>query len=141
MTTLIKNLSKIVSRSCVTHYYIYLTYHLHVGNLQTAQKQEKSHQYIKLVTTVTSRITDQYLYFRVFLRYSNVVYMIEYIRTYKKLKFFTTNNSSSKQSTLPIMLSFKCQIKFMKILKKINIRQVFLLTSHKPSILSIIKNS
>ena len=50
------------------------------------------------MTTVTSRITDQYLYFRVFLRYSNVVYMIEYIRTYKKLKFFTTNSSKFQVS-------------------------------------------
>ena len=46
---------------------------------------------------------------------------IEYIRTYKKIKLFTTNNTAFKQGTMPIMLSFNCYIKFMKILKKINI--------------------
>ena len=46
MTTLVIMLSTTVSESCVTHYYIYLTYHLEMEYFQTAWKYEKLHQYI-----------------------------------------------------------------------------------------------
>ena len=38
MTTLVIIMSKIVSESCVTHYYIYLTYHLQVEYFHAAWK-------------------------------------------------------------------------------------------------------
>ena len=88
MTTLVKMFSKIVSRSCVTHYHIYLTYHLHVENLQTVQKQEKPHQYIKLVTRPISvlpcfsKILECSIYDRIYtyLQKTKILY-------YKQLEF------------------------------------------------------
>ena len=62
---------------------------------------------------------------------------VMYNRIYKHLQ----EKEVVKHCILPIMLSFNYQIKFMKILKKMNIQQVFLLTSLKPLILSIIKLS
>ena len=43
--------------------------------------------------------------------FSKILERIKYNRGYmylQKIKFFTTNNSGSKQDTLPIMLSFNC---------------------------------